>query len=235
MRKLRWLATIVVILALFVGLYGKLFEAKVSAVEVDPTVSPDPTHELTPSPTEEPNLSPSVSPTPSPTPTYSCCEKDIKVTEVKVNPQETDQNAVVNGILISIEWDLKLSWKCDKVEDKDCLAYYEVVLENSNWQEFKDGKWVDLAEASVEESIIPDRNDKLKSECDGKYHTGTWSYTYFAKLKTKNKVRNTSLIFDWDVPANKGRSYHSEYTVEGVSGTTGTKPPTVKGSHPKQK
>jgi len=174
-------------------------------------------------------------PTPAPSPTFSCCEKDIKVTQVQVNPQNTDQNAVENGLLISVEWILGLSWKCDKVTEQDCLAYYEIFLEDSNWQEFSGGKWVDLSDDKVEESIIPDRNDKLKTECDGKSHHGTWSYTYFAKLKTKSKVRNTSLVFDWDVPENKGRSYHSAYEISGVSGTTGTAKPQVKGSHPKQK
>lgn len=172
-------------------------------------------------------------PSRAPTPTFSCCEKDIKVTEVKVNPQDTQQTE--DSLLISVEWQLKLHWKCEKDPEKDCLAYYDIFPENSSWQEFKDGKWQDMAEADVRESIIPDPNDKLTTKCDGKSHSGTWSYTYFAQLKTKNKVRNTELIFDWDVPENKGRSYHSEYEISGVSGTTGTAKPTVKGSHPKQK
>lgn len=173
------------------------------------------------------------SPSPRPSPTFSCCEKDIKVTEVKVNPQNTQQTE--DGILISVEWQLKLHWKCEKDLEKDCLAYYEVFLENSNWQEFKNGNWQDIPASSVREEIIPDPNDKLKTKCDGKSHSGTWSYTYFAEVKTKNKVRNTELTFDWDVPVNKGKSYHSEWEISGVSGTTGTKAPTVKGSHPKQK
>lgn len=173
------------------------------------------------------------SPSPRPTPTFSCCEKDIKVTKVQVVPENTVQGA--GTITVTIDFKLDLHWRCDKVPEQDCLAFYEIFLEDSNWQEFSGGNWVDLAEANVSESIIPDPNDKLKTKCDGKNHKGTWSYTYIATITTTNKIRNTSLVFDWDVPIGKGQSYHSEYQVSGVSPTTGTKPPTVKGEHPKKK
>ncbi len=170
-------------------------------------------------------------PSPSPSPTFSCCEHDIKVNQVQVVPQKTAQGA--GTITVTIDYKLDIHWWCDKVPKDDCLAFYEVVLEDSNWQEFVGGKWVDIPAANVAESIIPD--PPLKVKCDGKTHKGTWSYTYIATITTANPIRNTSLIFDWDVPAMKGTSYHSEYQVFGVSPTTGTKPPTVKGSHPKKK
>ena len=170
-------------------------------------------------------------PSPRPSPTFSCCEKDIKVTQVQVVPQNTAQGA--GTITVTIDFKLDLHWRCDKVPEQDCLAFYEIFLEDSNWQEFSGGNWVDVAEANVSESIIPD--PPLTTQCDGKNHKGTWSYAYIATITSTNKIRNTSLVFDWDVPMAKGQSYHSEYQVSGVSPTTGTKPPTVKSEHPKKK
>ena len=175
----------------------------------------------------------SSSPEPSPdaSPNFSCCEHDIKVNQVKALPQKTVQGA--GTITVTINFELDLNWRCKIDPKKDCFAFYEITLEDSNWQEFKGGKWVDLAEASVKESVISD--PPLKSKCDGRGHKGTWSYTYIATVTTTNPIRNTALVFDWDVPANKGTSYHAEFEVSGVSPTTGTKPPTVQGSHPKKK
>ncbi len=164
-------------------------------------------------------------------PTFSCCEKDIKVTKVQVVPENTVQGA--GTITVTIDFKLDLHWRCDKIPEQDCLAFYEIFLEDSNWQEFSGGNWVGVAETNVSESIIPD--PPLTTKCDGKTHKGTWSYTYIATITTTSKIRNTSLVFDWDVPIEKGQSYHSEYQVSGISPTTGTKPPTVKGEHPKKK
>lgn len=175
---------------------------------------------------------PSVSPSPSPSsPTFSCCEHDIKVNQVKALPQKTEQG--VGKITVTIDYQLDIHWDCDKVPGKDCLAFYNIVLEDSNWQEFKAGKWVDIAAADIQESVITD--SPLKVKCDGKKHKGTWGYTYIATVTTTNPIRNTSLVFDWDIPAIKGTSYHAEYQVFGISPTTGTKPPTVRGEHPKKK
>lgn len=179
----------------------------------------------------QPSPSPRQSPTPRPTPTFSCCEHDIKVNQVQVVPDKTVQGA--GTVQVTIDFKLDIHWRCDKDPEKECLAFYEITLENSNWQEFVGGKWVDIAAANVTESIIPD--PPLKTSCDGKNHKGTWSYSYIATITTANPIRNTELVFDWDVPMEKGTSYHSEYQVSGVSPTTGTKPPTVKGSHPKKK
>ncbi len=170
-------------------------------------------------------------PSREPSPTFSCCEHDIKVNQVQAVPQKTAQGA--GTITLTVDFKLDINWRCDKVPEDECLAFYDIVLEDSSWQEFKGGKWEDIAEANVTESIIPD--PPLKTKCDGKNHKGTWSYTYLATITTTNPIRNTSLIFDWDVPAMKGTSYHAEYQLFGVSPTTGTKPPTVKGSHPKKK
>lgn len=190
-----------------------------------------PTHELSPTPTEQLSPSPSPSPSSTPTPAFSCCEHDIKVNQVQAVPQKTAQG--VGTIAVTIDYKLDIHWRCDKVPEDDCLAFYEITLENSNWQEFKGGAWVDIADANVNESIIPD--PPLKTKCDGKTHKGTWNYSYIATITTANPIRNTSLVFDWDIPKMKGTSYHSEYQVSGISPTTGTKPPTVHGSHPKKK
>lgn len=181
--------------------------------------------------TTEVSSSPEASPDASPSPSFSCCEHDIKVNQVKAAPQKTVQGA--GAITVTINFDLDLHWRCKADPKNDCFAFYEITLEDSNWQEFKEGKWVDLAEGSVRESIIPD--PPLKTKCDGKGHKGTWSYSYIATVTTTNPIRNTDLVFDWDVPANKGTSYHAEFQVSGISPTTGTKPPTVHGSHPKKK
>lgn len=179
----------------------------------------------------QPSPSPTQSPTPRPTPTFTCCEHDIKVNQVQAVPDNTVQGA--GTIQVTIDFKLDISWRCDKVPEQDCLAFYEITLENSNWQEFVGGKWVDIAAAKVVESVIPD--PPLKTSCDGKNHKGTWSYSYIATVTSANPIRNSELVFDWDVPEMKGTSYHAEYQVSGVSPTTGTKPPTVKGSHPKKK
>ena len=191
------------------------------------------TLEISPQPTREPSPQPSPSPSPSPTPTpsFSCCEHDIKVNQVQVDPQKTTQLA--GAVQVSIDFKLDINWRCDVDPERECLAFYEITLENSNWEEFVGGKWVAVDAANVTESIIPD--PPLKTACDGKTHKGTWSYSYIATITTVNPIRNTELVFDWDVPEAKGTSYHSEYQVSGVSPTTGTKPPTVKGSHPKKK
>lgn len=176
-------------------------------------------------------LVPSEEPSPSPSPTFSCCEHDIKVHQVTVAPQNTGQGA--GTIAVTINFNLDIGWGCNLDREKDCLAFYKITLENSNWQEFVGGKWVDIPAARITESIIPD--PPLKVKCDGKNHKGTWSYAYIATITTTHKIQNTNLIFDWDIPAMKGTSYHAEYQVSGVSPTTGTKPPTVTGSHPKKK
>ncbi len=170
-------------------------------------------------------------PSPRPAPEFSCCEHDIKINQVRVVPDKTGQGA--GTIAVTIDFKLDIHWGCDLDSERECLAFYEIILEDSNWQEFKGGKWVDIAAANIQESIIPD--PPLKTKCDGKKHKGTWSYSYVATITTGNPIRNTSLIFDWDVPEKKGTSYHAEYEVSGVSPTTGTKPPTVKGEHPKKK
>lgn len=175
--------------------------------------------------------SPSPLESPRPSPAFSCCEHDIKVNQVQVVPDNTVQG--VGTIQVAIDFKLDISWRCEKIDNQDCLAFYEITLENSNWQEFAKGAWVDIAAANVSESIIPD--PPLKTKCDGKNHKGTWSYSYIATITTANPIRNSELVFDWDVPENKGQSYHSEYQISGVSATTGTKPSTVKGSHPKKK
>ena len=162
------------------------------------SVAADPVEILQPSP--EPTRQPS--PTPRPAPTFSCCEHDIKVNQVQVVPQKTTQLA--GAVQVTIDFKLDIHWRCDKIPEKDCLAFYEITLENSNWQEFKGGKWVDIAAANVAESIIPDPS--LKTPCDGKNHKGTWSYSYIATITTTNPIRNTSLVFDWDVPEEKGQA-----------------------------
>ena len=208
----------IIIISLLLGgliLFVSLFNTKVSHVKAQVQPSPSPTQ----------------SPTPRPTPTFSCCEHDIKVNQVQAVPDNTAQGA--GTIQVTIDFKLDISWRCDKIPEKDCLAFYEITLENSNWQEFVGGKWVDIAAANVVESIIPDA--PLSTPCDGKNHKGTWSYSYIATVTTANPIRNTELVFDWDVPEMKGTSYHSEYQLSGVSPTTGTKPPTVKGNHPKKK
>ena len=208
----------IIIISLLLGgliLFVSLFNTKVSPAIAQVQPSPSPTQ----------------SPTPRPTPTFSCCEHDIKVNQVQAVPDNTAQGA--GTIQVTIDFKLDISWRCDKIPEKDCLAFYEITLENSNWQEFVGGKWVDIAAANVVESIIPDA--PLSTPCDGKNHKGTWSYSYIATVTTANPIRNTELVFDWDVPEMKGTSYHSEYQLSGVSPTTGTKPPTVKGNHPKKK
>lgn len=201
----------------------------ISAIIVPP--SPEPSHQPLPSPSPSPSALPSPSSSPSPSPTFSCCEHDIKVNQVKANPQKTAQG--VGTITVTIDFDLDIHWWCDLVANQDCFAFYDITLENTNWQEKVGGVWVDIPAANVTESIIPDQ--PLKVKCDGKGHKGPWSYSYIATITTANPIRNTGLIFDWDVPENKGTSYHAEFQVSGVSPTTGTKPPTVTGSHPKKK
>lgn len=196
-----------------------------SLQSIQPTFSPLPSRD------PDPTLQPSPSPTPKPTPTFSCCEHDIKVNKVEVVADKTVQGA--GTITVTIDFKLDLHWKCKLDPEKNCLAFYEITLEDSNWQEFVGGKWEDIKQANISESIIPDQ--PLTSICDGKNHKGTWEYSYIATITTVNPIRNTSLVFDWDIPDTKGTSYHSEYEVSGVSKTTGTKPPTVKGSHPKKK
>lgn len=183
-------------------------------------------------PSVKAQIVPSIEPTREPTPPeFSCCEHDIKVNQVKAVPEKTVQG--VGTITVTVNFNLDINWRCDLVKEQDCLAFYNIVLEDSNWQEFVGGAWVDVAAANVAESIIPD--PPLKTACDGKNHKGTWSYSYIATVTSANPIRNTSLVFDWDVPENKGTSYHAEFSLSGVSPTTGTKPPTVKGSHPKKK
>jgi hypothetical protein len=191
-----------------------------SPTEPSPT-EPTPT-EPTPTPTE---------PTPTPTDTFSCCERDIKIKTVKVVPKNTTQGAGV--ITVHIDFDFEIEWACDVVENQKCNAFYEIVLENSNWEHQVGGVWLPLPAAAVRESIIT--ASPLSVACDGKTHTGMWGYSYLAFITTANPIRNTSLIFDWDVPAMKGASYHAEYMVTGVSRTTGTKPPRVMGTQPKKK
>jgi len=166
-------------------------------------------------------------------PQFSCCEKDIKITAVTPAPKKTQQRA--GGFLIEVEIQLKISLTCTVLKQKDCLAYYEVSIKDSDWEELKGGKWVTIDPVDVSESVIPDPNDKLKWPCDGMSRSGVWTFTYFAEFSTKNPVRSTKLVFDLDVPADKGDSYEAEFEVYGVSGNTGEKPPAVKKKEVKKK
>ncbi|RMF81854.1 MAG: hypothetical protein D6737_03705 [Chloroflexi bacterium] len=162
---------------------------------------------------------------------FSCCERDIKVNQVRVIPQNTVQDA--GAITITINFNLDIHWRCDEDATNRCNAFYNIFFEDSNWQERIGGMWVDIPAARIAENIITDL--PLSVDCDGRRHKGAWGYSYIATIQTVNPIRNTSLAFDWDVPAMKGRSYHAEYEVTNISPTTGTRPPRVRGPHPKQK
>jgi len=166
-------------------------------------------------------------------PEFSCCEKDLKITATTPAPKKTKQLA--GGFQIEVEIQLKISLKCTVLKEESCLAYYAVSIKDSAWEELKAGKWQPIDPVDVSESIIPDRNDKLKWPCDGMNRAGVWAFTYFAEFSTKNPVRSTKLTFDLDVPADKGDSYEAEFEVSGVSGTTGEKPPAVKTKDVKKK
>jgi hypothetical protein len=168
---------------------------------------------------------------PSPPPTFSCCEHDIKVHRVTATPRNTGQ--APGTITVTIDFQLDLGWGCDPDATKDCFAFYNIVQELSDWEELVGGVWTDIPAANVRETVITD--PPIQTRCDGKHHKGTWSYAYIATVTTTNPIRNSSLIFDWDIPAIKGTSYHAEYQVTGISPTTGTRPPTVRGPHPKKK
>jgi len=167
-------------------------------------------------------------------PEFTCCESNIAVTKGEARARKTERKK--DKTTVTVDYYLKLTWDCADKRKQDCLAFYNVSVAGSSWQEFNaaTATWQDVPRASITETIIP--AGPLKEKCDGKSHTGIWGFRYRAEILSTNQLRNPKLVFNLDSQVVNGKVKGKSYTWQtSITDVSGTSEPKVKVETPVEK
>jgi hypothetical protein len=152
-------------------------------------------------------------------PTFSCCEHDIKVAKVDPVPQRNVFEGPGRRVTVAPIFLPHIHWGCNLDPTRKCLAFYDVTVRNSRWQELRqNGTWGNIHPSFVQESITTE--SPLKHDCDGRNdHKGIWMFVYRATVSPFEDELRADVTIDLDFPAGmeeKGTSYTLEVEITGV-------------------